>query len=494
MGDKITSLEQEVKLLMEALKLERLRKFGRSSEQSDPNQLQFDQLLQEHDELNVVEAKEAEATEHIEYDRKKGKKNNLNGRVAIPDHLERREIVLDLPEDQKICPVTKQPMIKIGEDITEQLAVEPSKFYVNKYIRPKYASPDRRKGAKVGVKTAPLPDGPIDRCKADVSLLTSIIIDKFADHQPLYRQEQKYLRQGIRLPANTMCDWTNTCGDKLKPLHKALGKFVLEHDYLNVDETPINLLRKGKKIRESRLWAVCTGSGPPGVFFHFTETWQNENAIQLLKSFKGHLQTDGYSGYKKVGKSSDVTLLACAAHARRKFVEAARIGDKQAQRFVLLFNVLYRIEHDIAAMPDTFSDEDKLAIRQKRANRVFKRLFRKISRTHATPKSPLGKAITYTQNHKDILPNYLSELRFKPDNNLAEQKIRPVTLGRKNFLFVGSERGGETAAIFMSLIASCKANKINPFEYLKDVLSRINTHPHRRLTELLPHNWNSAEK
>ena len=457
-------LEQEVKLLKEMLKLERLRKFGAKSEQSNSDQLEFDDLLQEHDKLNDVEEKEAEATEHIEYDRKKGKNKNLNGRVAIPDHLERREIVLDLPDEKKICPITGKEMIKIGEDITEQLAVEPPKFYVNKYIRVKYASPDRRKGAKAGVRKAPLPDGPIEHCKADVSLLASIIIDKYADHMPLYRQTQKYLRQDIRLPANTMCDWVNNCAGALKPLHSELRKVVMAHDYVNVDETPIDLLRKGKKVRESRLWAVCTGSGPPGIFFHFTENWKNENAIKLLKSFKGNLQSDGYSGYKKVGKRHDVNPLGCLAHARRKFFEAEKVGNKKAKLFMLLFNILYRIENDIAEMPDNVSDEDKLTIRQKRAMRVFKRLRKKIFSTHATPKSSLGGAITYTRNHLDILPNYLTELRFKPDNNLAERAIRPVTLSKKNFLFVGSERGGETAAIFMSLIATCKANKINPFE------------------------------
>jgi len=487
-------LEQENKLLKEMLKLERLRKFGSKSEQSNPDQLQFDSLLAESDELNAAEEKEIEATEHIEYDRRKGKNKNLNGRVAIPDHLERREILLDLSPEQKICPITGKEMIKIGEDVTEQLAVDPPKFYVNKYIRPKYASPDRRKGAKAGVKKAPLPDCPIERCKADVSLLANIIIDKYADHQPLYRQEQKYLRQDIRLPANTMCDWVNNCASALKPLYSELKKFILTHDYINVDETPIDLLRKGKKIREARLWAVCTGSGPPGTFFHFTENWKNENAIKLLKTFKGNLQTDGYSGYKKVGKRPDVNLLGCLAHARRKYVEAAKIGNKKAECFVLLFNVLYRIEHDIAAMPDTVSDAEKLAVRQKRANRVFKRLRHKISTTHATPKSPLGKAITYTKNHFNVLPNYLTELRFKPDNNAVEQKIRPITMGRRNYLFVGSERGGETAAIFMSLIATCKATKVNPFKYLKDILSKINSHPHKQLAELLPHNWQALQK
>ena len=409
--------------------------------------------------------------------------------MEIPDYLERREIVLDLPEDQKTCPVTGKPLIKIGEDVTEQLAVEPPIFYVNKYIRPKYASPDRRKGNKAGVKTARLPDGPIDRCKADVSLLANIIISKYADHLPLYRQEQIFLRHGIKVPASTMCDWANNCATAVKPLYLGLRKVVLAHDYLQVDETPIDLLRKNRKIREARLWAVRTGSGPPGVFFHFTESREHKHAKKLLASFSGNLQTDAYAGYLKVGERKDVTLLPCLAHIRRKFMDAVKAGDKKAEVFVTLINILYRIEHRIAALPDIASDEYKLALRQKRANRVINRLFKKCNNTAALPKSALGKAITYTQNRKSILRNYLAELRFHPDNNLCEQKIRPITMGRRNYLFVGSERGGETAAIFMSLIATCKDHKINPYEYLVDVLARINSHPHSKLHELLPQNW-----
>ena len=415
----VANLEREVNLLMEQLKLERLRRFGRSSEQSNPNQLQFDQLLQEHDEINIAVEKETEATEHIEYDRKKGKNHNLNGRVAIPDHLERREIVIDLPEDQKICPVTGQPMIRIGEDITEQLAVEPPQFYVNRYIRPKYASPDRRNGAKVGVKTAQLPESPVERCKADVSLLANIIVNKYADHLPLYRQEQMYQRYGIKIPANTMCDWVNNCAGAVRPLYNELKKSVLSGDYVNVDETSVDLLRKGKKKLQARLWVVRSGSGPPGMFFHFTENWQHKQAINLLDPFSNYLQTDAYAGYEKVGLRNDITLLGCLAHAPRRFVEAAKLGNKQALSFVLLFNVLYRIEHEIAALPGPVSDAAKLALRQRRANRTFKRLFRKLDTVHTLPKSTLGKAINYTRNQKHILPNYLSELRFRPDNNLA---------------------------------------------------------------------------
>jgi transposase len=487
-------LEQENKLLQEMLKLERLRKFGSKSEQSNPDQLEFDNLLQEHDELNTAEEKEAEAIEHIEYDRKKGKNKNLNGRVAIPDYLERREILLDLTPEEKICPVTGKEMIKIGEDVTEQLAVDPPKFYVNKYVRLKYASPDRRKGSKVGVKSAPLPEGPIERCKADVSLLASIIVNKYADHLPLYRQEQIFKRHGIKIPANTMCDWVNNCAKTLRPLYNELKNSVLSHDYIHMDETPIDLLRKGKKKRQARLWVGRTGSGPPGIFFHFTESWENKHAKDLLKTFSGSLQTDGYSGYEKVGKRPDITLLFCLAHVRRKFRDAVKLGSKDAEYFVMLSNILYRIEHRIAALPDTVSDIEKLALRQKRANRVIDRLIKKLNTTNALPKSTLGKAITYAQNRKSIMRNYLNELRFKIDNNAAENSIRPITLGRRNYLFVGSERGGETAAILMSLISTCKANKVNPNKYLEDILGRINSYPHKHISELLPQNWNPLQK
>lgn len=474
-------LEQENALLREMLRLERQRRFGSSTEQVNPDQPEL--FEQEKEEL------EETAVEHIEYDRHKGKKKNLNGRVEIPDSLERREIILDLPEDQKICPVTGEPMIKIGEEITEQLAVEPPKFYVKRYIRPKYASPDRRKGAKVGIRTAALPDSPIDRCKADVSLLANIIVGKYADHIPLYRQEQIFQRYGIKISSSTACDWVNNCAEALTPLYKELRRQILAHDYLQVDETPIDLLRKNQQKRESRLWAVRTGSGPPGVFFHFTESREYKHAKSLLAPFSGSLQTDAYTAYLKVGERKDITLLPCLAHIRRKYMDALKAGDKKTEAFLTLINILYRIEHRIAELPDTVSEVEKLTLRQKRANRVIDRLYRKIDEMNVLPQSLLGKAITYTRNRKTIIRNYLSELRFHPDNNLCEQIVRPVTMGRRNYLFVGSERGGDTAAIFMSFIATCKLNDINPFEYLSDILAKINSHPHKKLAELLPQNW-----
>ena len=492
----ITSQEQEIKLLREMLKLARLQKFGPPAQNVQEDHPQFDGLLAECDELNGEAEKEETAIEHVEYDRKKADKNkNLNGRVKIPDHLERRDVHHDLPEDQKICPVTGKPMIKIGEEITEQLAIDPVQIYVLRHIRPKYASPDRRKGAKVGVRTAPMPEMPIDRCKADVSLLSHIIVSKYSDYLPFYRQEQMFARDGIIIPANTMYDWAGDCAGKLKPLHSALKDYILSNDYINTDDTPIDMLEKGRgSTRQGRLWVTCRGSGPPGIYFNFTENWQSEHPKKMFEKFKGYFQSDCYPGYVNIGQREDIVPLGCWAHVSRKFKDSMAIGDKQARQFVILINILYRIEHRIAQLPSEIPEAQKLALRSKRANRVMYRFFSKVKSTHALPKSVFGKALTYAANHEMSLRNYLLDLRSKLDNNFAELAIRPVCIGRRNFLFVGSKRGGENAAVFMSIIATCKANGINPQEYLKDVLVRINSHPYRRLAELLPHNWKAARE
>ena len=198
---------------------------------------------------------------------------------------------------------------------------------------------------------------------------------KFVDYLPLYRQKQQFQRHGITVAASTMCDWVNTCAATLKPLYNELKNFVLNSDYLNVDDTPIDLLRKKEKKRQARLWLARTGSGPPGMFFHFSEDWTNKQAKNIFKHFNGYLQSDGYSGYLKIGQRPDVTPLGCWAHVRRKFVEAAKLKVRDVDQFVTLINLLYRIEHRIAELPESIADADKLALRQKRANRVLNRFF-----------------------------------------------------------------------------------------------------------------------
>lgn len=522
---KVSCLEQELDLALQTINMMRYRMFGRRSEKLNSDQGQFDDLLAECDSINEDSPEENPETEKIEYQRRK-KDNKRNGRVKIPEHLERVEKIIDLTETEKICPVTGLPMIRIGEEISEQLAYEPGRIYAIRYIRPKYASPDRRNGNSVGVKTAPLPDAPIERCKADTSLLTHILISKFCDHQPLHRQRQMFARHGIELAESSMGGWIKSLANTLEPLYDLHRNTILKCDYLNVDDTPILFVRdkdkkSGKKSKKSKKWRLKIKNsdgavkghmwaylgrikGPPdtdgnyreykSVFFEFTENWNEEHPLRVLKNYKGHLQSDAYVGFKKASAQyDDITGLGCWSHARRKYFHAAKIGVKDAEDYLTLINILYRIEHRIEQFrAKGFSDEYLLQLRKKRANRVMNRFFAKVKAATNLPKSALGKALTYSRNQEPELRNYVNELRFSPDNNAAENILRSICLGKKNYMFLGNKCAGKTAAIIYSLVCSCKANDINPYEYFNNILPKINTHPHSKLYELLPHNWASS--
>lgn len=497
---KIDALDQELRLALQTIEMMRRRMFGRSSEQTVPGQGTFDNLLAECDDLNGNSPQEAPETEKLQFERRK-KNGNLNGRMKIPDHLERVEKFIDLPENEKTCPVTGQPLVRIGEEITEQLAYKPGKLYAIRYIRPKYVSPDRRLGNEVGVKTAQLPEGPIDRCKADVSLLSHVLVSKYCDHQPLHRQQLIFSRHGMELPKSSMGDWVKRSADALKPLYDLIRKTVLASDYINADDTPV-MFKSGKRkeSKKGRMWSyLCRINDPPDdvlrsenklMFFDFTEDWSEQHPIKVLKNFKGSLQSDGYTGFQKITARDGVVQISCWAHARRKFYEAAKVGNKEAQCFVTLINTLYRIEHRIADMKKQgIPDCEILEHRKIRAGRTMNKFFRKVKLAVLLPKSPLGKALTYARNQEHGLRNYVNELHFTPDNNAVENALRPLCLGKKNYMMLGSEYGGKTAAIIYTMIGSCKTNEVNPYEYLKDVLTRINSLPHKKLTELLPHNW-----
>jgi len=508
---KIEALSQELNLALQTIEMMRRRMFGRSSEQSAAGQGMFDQFLAECDQLNGAAEPVEPETEKLEFERRKKGSNNLNGRLKIPDHLERVEKVLDLPESEKICPVTGEPLIRIGEEITEQLAYEPGKLYAIRYIRPKYASPDRRRGAEVGVRTAPLPDGPIERCKADVSLLAHVIISKYCDHLPLHRQEEIFRRYGLELSKSSMCDWVRDSAAALEPLYRLQRETVLKSDYINADDTPILFKNaKGHGAEKGHMWGyLCRLEKPPDeppgepedtsrkqlMFFEFTRDWSSKHPENTLKNFRGFLQSDGYVGFQKIAERDGVTAIGCWSHCRRKFFEAAKAGVKDAEYFASLINILYRIEHRMAKLKCMGQSESAIQeLRRKRATRVMNRFFAKAKSTFALPKSPLGKALTYAINQERALRQYATQLRFAPDNNSCENILRPLCLGKKNYMFFGSECGGKTASILYTLIGSCRANRVNPYEYLKDILARINSHPNSQLETLLPHNWRPSAR
>ena len=326
---QLEAVRQELSLALQTISMMRHRMFGRSSEQMHPDQGRFELLLNECNSLNGIAPVAEPEKMKIEFERRKSAEDNLNGRLKIPDHIERVDRIIYLPESEKTCPVTGLPLIRIGEEITEKLTYEAGRVYVIRNIRPKYASPDRRSGT--GIKTAPVPEEPIDRCKADVSLLSHIIISKYCDHLPLHRQVQMFQRHGIELPKSTMCDWVRDCAEVFRPLYNYYRNSVLSSNYVNVDDTPMDFMdrkRKEKGSRRGRMWAyLCrtedipeeSANAPPGtklMFFDFTENWSEDHPISMLKNFKGYLQTDAYAGFRKVTESPDVTALGCWAHCR----------------------------------------------------------------------------------------------------------------------------------------------------------------------------------
>ena len=491
----VEGLKQEIGLAMQLIQQMRRRMFGASSDKVNPDQQTFDSLLQECDILNGDSAPAQAETQKISYERKKASDtSNLNGRVKIPPHLERVDKILDLSDGMKICPVTGLPMIRMGEDITETLAFKPGSLYAIRYIRPKYVSPDRRKGGDAGVTMASIPDGPIARCKADVSLLAHVAISKYGDGLPLHRQAEIFNRQGIEIARSTLSDWMMGCSEALNPLYLEHRRAILKADYINVDETPEPMLERGAgKTVTGRMWAYRTGCGPPMAFFDFTDDKTQERPAGILKDFRGHVQTDASSSFNAVFRREGIFGIGCWAHLRRRVVDAFNIGVKEAKPFVTLIAILYRIEHRIAALEGKFSDPERFMLRRKRARRILEKFFKLVSSTLALPKSPLGKALTYARNQEAGLREYINDLRFRPDNNAAENVIRAVVICRKNHLFVGSRRGGKAAAIFFSLVGTCKMNGIDPYAYLKDVMARINDHPDARIGELLPVAWKLAQ-
>jgi transposase len=398
------------------------------------------------------------------------------GRMKLPDHLERKEILVDV--------AGKEGCREIGRDITEELEYEPGRLYVNRYIRPKYASADNQT-----ILMAPLPERPLPKAIAGPGLLAQIIIDKYVDHLPLHRQQQRFSREKINIPYSTLTDWvSNTCG-LITPLYEALKKQVLSSDYLHADETPIKVLDKDKKGETHRgyFW-VYHNSLQDRVFFDYQPGRSREGPSELLKNFRGHLQTDGYAAYTIFDTQKDVTLLHCMAHARRKFVEARSNDQARADHALEQIGQLYAIERKAAEAQLT--EADILQLRQEKAAPILEALGKWMQQvyTEVLPKSAIGMALAYSIQRWPRLMIYATNGKLNIDNNPVENSIRPVAIGRKNYLFAGSHEAAQRSAMLYSLMGTCKLHDLNPFNWLKNVLEIIPAHPINRIQELLPYN------
>ena len=416
--------------------------------------------------------------EEITYTRNKPQEKKQPLRMELPSHLPRREEVIepaDLPLDAK----------KIGEAITEVIEYSPASAYVRRIIRPKYII--EQNDEQTNIVIAPLPGLPIPKGNAGASMLAHIMVSKFVDHLPFYRQVQIFKRQDLTIAESTIGGWFNAACNLLSPLYQALKEKVLQSDYLMADETPIPVLTQDKPgaTHKGYHW-VYYDPGSKLVLFDYRKTRGREGPDELLKNFSGYLQTDGYTAYNDLKNHSNITLLACMAHARRKFEHARENDPMLAGEALRMFQILYDIERDVKEgnlLVDAIKE-----LRQEKSKPILDQMeaWLKEQIILTLPKSAIGSAIAYTLKLWPRLVRYIEDGRFYIDNNLIENSIRPVALGRKNYLFAGSHEAAQQAAVIYSILGTCKINNIEPFSYLTNILSLISDYPANQLYTLLP--------
>ncbi|MGX9986281.1 IS66 family transposase [Soonwooa purpurea] len=474
--EKIEHLIQERDHLKSQVEMFRRMQFGQKRErfEGDPNQT----MLPFEAEPAEVEQQQQDIKEKIEYVRKRP---NHKGRAKLPAHLPVEEIEIYPQGDlsQMVC---------IGKEITEELECEPAKFYIKRYIRYKYAAKD-----KSSVAIAELPERVIDKGIAGPSLLAMILTAKYIDHLPLYRQKQIFARENIQIPSSTIEGWTRQALEKLEPLYEQLVFDTKAQGYLQVDETVIKVLDSDKKgaAHQGYYWvyhAPLEGT----VLFDYSPTRGGIAAVPMLGNFKGYLQTDGYAVYEKYGKKKEVTHLACWAHARREFEKALDNDKARAEKALQMIQKLYAIERK--AKRGNLSAELVKELRLDESlpvmNELGKWIFEEIKST--LPKSQIGKAMAYAYARWDALSAYLYDGNLLIDNNLVENAIRPIALGRKNYLFAGSHEAAQRAAMIYSFFAICKKHDVNPFEWLMNTLQNIMSINHKNLKDLYPQNFKKS--
>ena len=387
------------------------------------------------------------------------------------------------------CPDCGRPLKPLGEDVCEVLEYVPARFKVIRHVRPKLSC-----GGCQSIVQIPAVSRPIEGGMAGPGLLAHVLVSKYADHLPLYRQSMIYRREGVDLERSTLTGWVAQLGRLLDPLGQALGRHVLAGNTLHADDTPIPVLAPGLgRTKTGRLWTYVRDQRPagqqrpPAVWFQYSPNRKGIHPQQHLKHYRGALHADGYAGFNHLYVNGEVIEVACWAHVRRKFYDILQsTGSPMATEAVERIALLYAIEKDIRGKPP----DHRKAVRQARAGPLLAELKTWLNEqlTRVSAKSTLAQAIGYTLPRWTALTRYFTDGHLEIDNNAAERSLRTVALGRKNYLFAGSDAGGERAALIYSLIGTAKLNDINPQDYLTYVIERIADHPINRVDELLP--WN----
>jgi transposase len=478
----------EIKFLNEQLEWFKRQIFGKRSERV-VSDLNCQQLLFEG--FENLATKEEEKKTVAEHTRKKPVRDGKD-KITLPEDLPVKTTILDIPDEEKICPETGVALVQIGVEVSHKLAHEPGSYYIKETIRPKYAHPKKEEN---GIYTAPLPDTLLPRCRADESLLAEIITKKFSDHLPLYRIEEIFKREGISISRKLLSQWVIKSAMALKPLHDEMLKKVLESQSIYIDETPVKLWET-EKCKQAYMWVVVGGcqSNPAYRIYEFKPDRCHDNVLEILKNYRGGLHSDKYAAYQKLAEQKIVTWFPCWSHIRRKFFEAEG-GDPEFRQWVLRkIRYLFMLERVAWAR----SSEERLEIRQTKEIPIIDELIEKIKdklvNGRILPKSKFREAIGYFCGLIPYLKNYTQNAYARLDNNVAERAVRPLAIGRKNWLFFGSPDGGEAGAILFSLVQTCRGLGINPRDYLEDIMRRIMGHSNQKLHELLPDEWLKSRK
>ncbi len=500
---EIELLRQQIELLTKLLKekdrdIERLqhrldlllrRRFGRSSEKLHDGQGQL--FAPEEDESEETGEDEAPASEDdpTPDDDTPTKKSRHKGRQKLSPDLPRKRNEIHPDPQDCICEHCNEAMSPIGEEVSERLDYEPASYFVIETARIKYGCP----GCQIGVVCAELPPEPIEKGMPAAGLLAHVVTSKYCDHLPLYRLESIFARAGIHLSRKTLCSWVAAVAILLVPIVARLREIILSRDVIQSDDTTIRVLDPEATggSRRGYFWGFAGKTGE--VVFHYNPSRSGQVPAEWLGITGGYLQVDGYAGYKDLFRARrPVIEVGCWAHARRKFRESLTTAPKHASEIVTRIRALYRIEKSLKGA----DDETRFRVRQERSRPILRALRKRLRelKDEVLPKSPLGMAISYTLDRWRALRRYACDGRLEIDNNRIERAIRPIAIGRKNYLFAGSDAGAESGATIYSLVVSCKELGIDPFAYFRDVLAAVSTHPASRIDELTPAGWKAARE
>jgi transposase len=465
-------LQAEVEALFRKL-------FHRRSEKLDPRQLEL--VFEAMRDLGIS-PQQLEQLEHEVVERKSQRRGS-RGRQPLPKELPRERVEHALPEAERCCAACGEELTKIREEVTEQLDYVPASFKVIEHVRGVYAC----KACEESITRAPKPLQAIEKGLPGPGLLAQVVTSKYADHQPLYRQAQIYSRHGIALSRSTLCGWVAETAELIKPLVDWMRQDLLQSRIVQTDDTPVTVLDAQGGTHKGRLWVYLGDRGHPHIVYDYSPTREGEWPHRFLKGFHGYLQADAYAGYDALYAAGAVREVGCWAHARRYFHEAAMgAGDTRGHAALAFIHQLFAIER--AATESHLSCEQRQLRRQSASREILDafKLWLDELEPQVLPKCALASAIGYTRRQWGALSRYLEDGELAPDNSASERALRAIALGRKNWLFAGSDEGGVRAAQLYSLISSAKRHGLEPYSYLRNLFQRLPGHPAERLHELTP--------